>query len=88
VYSSYFGYERVWKPTFTSAVTYGLVRVSNIDAQPGDALRETQRGTLNLTWTPISQFDIVFEFLTGRRLNKDGKSGVSSQIQAGWTFRF
>jgi outer membrane DcaP-like protein len=88
VYSSYFGYERVWKPTFTSAVTYGLVRVSNIDAQPSDSLRETQRGTFNLTWTPISQLDVVLEFLTGRRVNKDGKSGTSSQIQAGWTFRF
>jgi DcaP outer membrane protein len=88
VYSSYIGYERNWKPTFTSAVTYGLVRVNNVDAQPGDALRETQRGTLNLTWTPITQLDLVIEFLTGRRLNKDGGSGTSSQIQAGWTFRF
>jgi hypothetical protein len=88
VFSSYFGYERVWKPTFTSAVTYGLVRVHNDDAQPSDALRETQRGTFNLTWTPIPQLDVVGEFLTGRRVNKDGKSGTSSQFQAGWTFRF
>jgi hypothetical protein len=88
VYSSYFGYERVWKPTFTSAVTYGLVRVNNVDTQPSDALRETQRGTFNLTWTPIPQAEVVLEFLTGRRVNKDGKSGTSSQVQAGWTFRF
>jgi hypothetical protein len=88
VYSSYFGYERVWKPTFTSAVTYGLVRVNNLEAQPSNALRETQRGTFNLTWTPISQFDIVAEFLSGRRVDKDGRNGVSSQFQAGWTLRF
>lgn len=88
VYSSYFGYERVWKPTFTSAVTYGLVRVSNLEAQPGDALRETQRGTINLTWTPIPQLDVVTEFLFGRRVNKSGKTGGSSQFQAGWTFHF
>jgi hypothetical protein len=30
----------------------------------------------------------VLEFLAGRRVNKDGQEGVSSQIQAGWTFRF
>jgi hypothetical protein len=30
----------------------------------------------------------VIEFLTGRRVNKDGAQGTSSQIQAGWTFRF
>ena len=88
MYSSYFGYERVWKPTFTSAVTYGLVRVSNVDGQRSDELRETQRGTFNLTWTPISQLDVVLEFLTGRRVNKDGNRGSSSQFQAGWTFRF
>ena len=78
----------MWKPTFTSAVTYGLVRVSNLDAQPGDALRETQRGTFNLTWTPIPQLDIVTEFLFGRRVNKSGNTGTSSQFQAGWTFHF
>ena len=88
VYSTYFGYERAWKPTFTSAFTYGLVRVSNLDIQPSEALRETQRATLNLTWAPIQQLELVLEFLAGRRVNKDGQKGASSQVQAGWTFRF
>ena len=88
VYSTYIGYERLWKPTFTSAVTYGLVRVENLDIQPGNSLHDTQRGTINLTWTPVSQLDIVIEFLTGRRVDKNGAQGTSSQIQAGWTFRF
>ncbi len=88
VYSAYFGYERAWKPTFTSAFTYGLVRVSNLDIQPADALRETQRTSLNLTWAPIRQLEMVVEFLSGRRVNKDGDKGASSQVQAGWTFRF
>jgi hypothetical protein len=43
---------------------------------------------MNVTWTPISQLDLVLEFLTGRRVNRDGARGVSSQVQAGWTFRF
>ena len=64
------------------------MRVNNLDAQPSDALHETQRASLNLTWTPISRLDVVLEFLTGRRVNKDDKRGASSQIQAGWTFRF
>ena len=88
VYSGYLGYERMWKPSFTSAFTYGLVRVSNLDIQPGDALHETQRASLNLTWAPIPQLELVLEFLGGRRVNKDGAKGTSSQIQAGWTFRF
>jgi hypothetical protein len=48
-----------------SAITYGIVNVANLDIQPADALRRTQRGTLNLTWTPVPQADIVIEFLTG-----------------------
>ena len=88
VSSGYIGYERQWRPTFTSAVTYGIVNVSNLDVQPDDALRRTQRSSINLTWTPIQQFDLVLEFLGGTRVNKDGKRGTSSQFQAGWTFRF
>jgi hypothetical protein len=88
IYSAYVGYERQWTPTFTSAFTYGLVRVSNLDIQPDDALRETQRSSLNVTWLPISQLELVVEFLGGRRVNKNGQRGTSSQVQAGWTFRF
>ena len=39
--------RRRWKPTFTSAVTYGVVRVVSLDIQPLDALQQTQRGTMN-----------------------------------------
>ena len=88
VSSGYVGYERQWRPTFTSAITYGIVTVDNLDVQPDDALHRTQRSSINLTWTPIQQLDLVLEFLGGRRVNKDGKRGTSSQIQAGWTFRF
>jgi hypothetical protein len=78
----------MWRPTFTSALTYGVVGVTNLDIQPGDALKRTQRTTINLTWTPVPQADFVLEFLAGTRVNKDGQHGESSQIQAGWTFRF
>jgi hypothetical protein len=88
VSAGYFGYERMWRRTFTSAFTYGIVNVQNLDIQPDDALKRTQRTTVNLTWTPIPQADIVFEFLTGVRVNKNGEGGASSQIQTGVTYRF
>ncbi len=88
VSSGYFGYERKWRPTFTSAFTYGIVNVDNLDIQTPDSLRRTQRTTLNLTWTPIPQADLVIEFLTGTRVNKNGERGASSQIQSGFTYRF
>jgi DcaP outer membrane protein len=88
VSSGYFGYERMWRPTFTSAFTYGIVNVQNLDIQPDNALQRTQRTTVNLTWTAIPQADIVVEFLTGVRVNKNGENGASSQIQTGFTYRF
>ena len=88
VSSVYVGYERMWRPTFTSALTYGVVNVSNLDIQPGTALQRTQRGTINLTWNPIPSGSLVLEFLAGTRLNKDGNRGTSSQLQAGWLFHF
>jgi hypothetical protein len=88
VSSGYLGYERAWTPVFTTAVTYGVVSVNNLDIQTNDALHRTQRGSINLTWNPIPQADIVLEFLGGRRIDKGGQRGVSSQIQAGWTLKF
>ena len=88
VSSGYFGYERLWRPTFTTAVTYGIVNVENLDIQSGNSLHRTQRATINLTWTPIPQLDLVAEFLGGTRVNKDGKRGSSTQLQTGFTFRF
>ena len=88
VSSGYVGYERRWRPTMLSAFTYGIVNVANLESQPGDSLRRTHRTTMNFTWSPIPQADIVVEFLAGTRVNKDGQQGASSQVQAGWLFRF
>jgi hypothetical protein len=86
--SGYFGYERLWRRTFTSAFTYGIVDIRPFDFQSSDSLKRTQRATINLTWTIVPEADIVVEFLAGRRVNKDNRRGTSSQIQAGWTYRF
>ena len=88
VSSAYFGYERKWRPTFVSAFTYGIVNVANLDIQPDNALKRTQRTSFNFTWSPVPQADITVEFLFGTRVNKDDQHGTSSQIQAGWIYRF
>ena len=88
VASGYVGYEHAWSPVFTTAVTYGVVNVSNLDIQPGDAFRRTQRTSVNLMWNPVPFMDIVVEFLAGTRVNKDGQRASSSQIQSGWTLKF
>jgi hypothetical protein len=88
VSSGYVGYERAWRPTIVSAFTYGIVNVNNLDIQPDDALKQTQRTTLNVTWSPVPQVDIAVEFLFGTRVNKDNQRGTSSQFQTGWIYRF
>jgi hypothetical protein len=62
--------------------------VANLDIQPGDALKRTQRTTFNITWSPVPQADISLEFLLGTRVNKNGQQGTFSQIQGGWIYRF
>ena len=88
VSSAYFGYERKWRPTFVSAYTYGIVNVANLDIQPDNALRRTQRTSFNVTWSPVPQMDVAVEFLFGTRVNKNGQQATSSQIQTGWIYRF
>jgi hypothetical protein len=88
VSSAYLGYERRWRPTIISAFTYGIVNVANLDIQPDDALKRTQRTSFNVTWSPVPQADIAVEFLLGTRVNKNNQRGTSSQLQAGWIYRF
>jgi hypothetical protein len=88
VFAWYLGYERRWSHELRSTFTYGTVLVDNIEPQPGSSLHMTNRGSFNLTWSPIPRLDIVGEFLFGNRIDKDGERGASSQLQLGTNFRF
>jgi hypothetical protein len=88
VYSTYIGYEHWWTDTLRTTGTFGLVLVDNADIQALDSLHQTTRGSFNLSWSPIQRIDLIAEFLTGRRVNKDRQAGRAGQLQAGWIFRF
>jgi hypothetical protein len=88
VFAWYLGFERRWSSSFRSTFTYGTVVVDNLDVQPADTLHATNRGSFNLTWSPIQRLDLVAEFLFGNRINKDRRRGSSSQLQLGTNFRF
>jgi hypothetical protein len=88
VTAAYVGYERAWSKTLRSTLTLGWVWVDVLENQPNDALKYTRRFSLNLAWSPISRLDLVAEFLTGTRVNKDLQSGNATQIQLGSRFRF
>ena len=59
VSSAYVGYERKWRQAFVSAFTYGIVNVANLDIQPDNALKRTQRTSFNVTWSPVPQADVA-----------------------------
>lgn len=88
VLAAYMGYEWEWSTVIRSTVTYGYVVVENLDIQAQDSLHHTNRATANVTWSPVQRIDIVLEFLTGLRANKDHQRGRASQVQSGVTFRF
>lgn len=86
--SAYVGYQHWWSNTVRTTATYGGVFVDNLDIQTPDSLRETQRTSLNLSWSPTGRIDLVSEFLWGRRVDKDGKKGTATQLQLGGVIRF
>lgn len=88
VASAYLGYEHWWRREVRSTLTAGYVWVDNLSSQPENALKRTERFSLNLAWSPIPRLDLVAEYLWGRRINLDGQSGSAGQLQLGGTFRF
>ena len=86
--SAYLGFEHWWRPQVRSTLTAGYVWVDNLDSQPAEAFKRTERFSLNLAWSPIPRLDLVAEFLWGRRFNLDRQSGSAGQLQLGGSFRF
>jgi len=86
--SVYFGYQHWWSERVRSTLTLGWVWVDNLEIQPNDALRRTERYSLNLAWSPIPQLDLIAELLWGARYNQDDQYGSATQLQLGGLFRF
>jgi hypothetical protein len=88
VAAGYLGYELGWTRRLRSALTIGWVKVSTLDIQPPDSLKETLRGSANLIWSPEPRLDFVAEILLGKRWNKDGGWGEATQLQVGTRYLF
>lgn len=96
-FAGYVSYQHFWKSdllglsllrNLRSTFVYGLVNVENFDFQEPGAYDRTDRASFNLIWSPISSIDLGFEYLLGRRRNKDRSRGQAQQLQAVATFRF
>ena len=86
--SGHAGYEHWWTDQFHSTLTIAAVAVRNSSLQPDDAYALTRRYSANVIWSPIPRLDLVTEFLSGVRINRDRHRADADQIQIGSTFRF
>ena len=88
VFAGYLAYQHWWRGSFRSTFVYSYVAVDNLEFQPDDAYRRTERATVNLLWSPIPNLDLGVELLWGARENKDGQRGTATQFQLATAFRF
>lgn len=92
----YVAYEHGWKSWGTEAdgqrlrstIQWSFVRVWNLDFQPADAYKRTNRFALNLVYSPFTRVDAGIEFIQGRRTNKDDRSASAGQVQLVMICRF
>jgi hypothetical protein len=71
-----------------SSLIWSYVNVHNLDFQPHDAYRRTDRVSVNLVFSPIERIDVGVEYIRGTRENKDGNHGAAGQFQIVGIFRF
>ena len=95
VFGWYVDYEHEWYQwkewramRLRSCVLWSVVGVDNLDYQPADAYRSTSRIAGNVIFSPTSRIDMGFEYIHGRRENKDGRHASANQVQIVTIFNF
>ena len=86
--AGYLAFQHWWRGSWRSTFVYSYVTMDNFEFQPDNAYFRTERATVNLLWSPISNLDLGIEFLWGSRENKDGQRGTARQFQLATAFRF
>ena len=81
-------FQHWWTSSLRSSAVFGWVDVDNKDEQSDDSLSRTLYGAGNLVWSPLKQVDMGFEYLWGKRENKNNDDGTAKRIQATSKFKF
>ena len=91
----YVAYEHLWRVwpaleemNLRSTFLWSFVGVDNLDFQPADAYRATNRIVVNAIFSPSTRVDIGLEYIHGSRYNKDGSKGSANQVQLVAMVRF
>ena len=91
----YVDFEHQWTQWETTRVMklrssfiWSFVSVNNLEFQPDDAYKRTNRLSVNVVFSPIERIDLGLEYIYGVRENKNGSRGSSDQFQVVGIFRF
>ena len=91
----YAAYEHIWKKwestevrSLRSTALWSFVRVFNLDFQPDDAYKRTNRFAFNIVYSPLTRVDAGVQYVYGRRTNKNEESGTAEQVQLVMICRF
>jgi hypothetical protein len=91
----YAAYEHSWKKwesvegrRLRSTILWSFVRVYNLDFQPPDAYKRTNRFAINVVYSPVARVDAGVQYIYGQRTNKDESSGHAEQVQLVMVVRF
>ncbi len=91
----YLDYEHQWKEwertkrmKLRSSFIWSFVTVDNLDFQPGEAYRKTNRYSVNLVFSPVERIDMGVEYIHGNRQNNNGHQAGADQVQVVGIFRF
>jgi hypothetical protein len=81
-------YNRTWSDHFTSSIGYTENRQTNTDGQTDGALKTIQYGSVNVLYSPVSDFFVGPEFAWGRRENKNGDDAMDMRVQVSAKYKF
>ena len=81
-------FQHWWTSSLRSNAVFGWVDVDNRSEQSDDSLDRTLYAAGNLVWSPLKQVDMGFEYLWGKRKNKNNDDGTARRIQATTRFKF
>lgn len=80
VFGGFLSFSKQWNKKFSSDITFGILRVFNLDFQTGDSFRESYYASANIYVDVIDGNGMAVEYSVGKRINKDKSYGYANRI--------
>ena len=84
----FISYEHWLTKKWITVFTYGQTDSDLTDTLPDNTYQSANYFAATLIWLPVERMGVGWEFLYGRRENKNGDDGEAYRLQAGFQYRF